>query len=85
MGVLIGRGDAERGAPGDRPVADVADLLTGGRLSSDDAAFCSNNPIKDVVGGISRVSNGWSMLSLEELPPLLTDGDLVPWPEGLPH
>jgi len=56
--VLTGRGDVERGAPGERLVADVDNLLTGGRLSCDDAAFCSNNPIKDVVGGIGRVSNG---------------------------
>lgn len=82
MRALTGRGDAERGGPGDRLVAEVGNLLTGGRLSSDDAAFCSNNPIKDVVGGIERVSNGWSMLSLEELPPLLTDGDLGPGPES---
>lgn len=79
----MGKGDTERGARGDRLVAEVADLLTGGRLRlRGDAAFFSNIPIKDVVGGIDVVSNGWSILSLEELPPLLTDGDLGPRTEG---
>jgi len=47
----------------------------------DEAAFFSNIPIKDVVGGIDVVSNGWSILSLEL--PLLTDGDLGPRPDSL--
>jgi len=55
----VDRGDTERCGPGDRLDADVADLLAGGRLTvCDDAAFCSNIPIKDVVGGIGVVSNG---------------------------
>jgi hypothetical protein len=80
---LVGKGDAERCGPGDLLEADVADLLAGGRLRvCGDAAFCSNIPIKDGVGGIDVVSNGWSKLSLEELP-LLIDGDLGPRPDGL--
>jgi hypothetical protein len=80
----MGKGDAERGPPGDRLVAEVADLLIGDRFRlCGDAAFFSNIPIKDVVGDIDVVSNGWSILSLEELPPLLTDGDLGPRPEAL--
>jgi hypothetical protein len=38
--------------------------------------FCSNIPIKDVVGGIGVVSKAWSELSLDELT-LLTEGDLA--------
>jgi hypothetical protein len=48
-----------------------------------DVAVCSNIPINEVVGGIDVVSSCWSMLSLEELPPLLADGALGPRPEDL--
>jgi hypothetical protein len=81
---LTGKGETERGALRDCLVVGVADLLTCGRSRFwGDAAFCSNIPIKDVVGGIGEVSSGWSTLSREELPPLLTDGDLGPRPDGL--
>lgn len=82
MRALTGKGDTERAALGDRLVVDVADLFTGGRLKlCGAAAFCSNIPIKDVVGGIDEVSNGGSTLSRDELPPLRTDGDLGPRPD----
>jgi hypothetical protein len=82
--VLAGRGEAVRGGPGGRLEADVADLFPGGCLKlGGDVAVCSNIPIKEVVGGIDVVSSGWSMLSLEELPPLLADGARGPRPEDL--
>lgn len=79
---LAGRGDKERCGPRERMEADVADLSVGSCLRvCVEATFCSNIPIKDVVGGIDVVSNGWSILSLDEFP--FTDRDLGPRPEGL--
>lgn len=57
-------------------VADVADFFTGGRFTvAGEAAFCSNIPIKDVVGGIGVVSKATSELFDEAI--LLTEGVLV--------
>jgi hypothetical protein len=56
---LVGRGDTARGGPGDRREVGVIDLFMGALLRlCDDTAFCSNIPIKEVVGGIGLVSSG---------------------------
>jgi hypothetical protein len=53
------------GDGGGRTVVVVADLLRAGLFSVCGAAFCSNMPIKDVVGGIELVSRTCSSLPLE--------------------
>ncbi len=58
----------------------VTDLLPVGCLTAvgADAPFCSNIPIKDVVGGIGVVSKAWSELCEEFI--LLIDGVRVKLP-----
>lgn len=85
---LFANGDGVRARAGDGDAicleasagVAVADLLAVGRLTAvgDNAAFCSNIPIKDVVGGIGVVSRAWS--ELREVFILLTDGVRVKLP-----
>jgi hypothetical protein len=57
--------DAGSGDGSGLTVALVADLLRVGPFPVCDAAFCSNMPIKEVVGGIELVSRTCSSLPLE--------------------
>ena len=60
--LLGGAGSGDRGG---LTVALVADLLRAGPFPVCDTAFCSNMPIKEVVGGIELVSRTCSSLPLE--------------------
>ena len=59
---LFKSGSAEAGG---FTIALVADLLSAGLFPVCGAAFCSNMPINDVVGGIELVSRTCSSLPLE--------------------